>query len=228
MTTSIRELVYKISGYKICNEELFRTACTHRSIANEMRNGIQSYERQEFLGDRILGFIIAEWLYEKFRYESETNLAKRHSILVAEDTLVSCAKSISLDEHLIYFNVSSNSMVPKSKRIIADMMEALIGALYLDGGMQIAKIAIKYLWKDLIENQITAPTSPKTELQELMHKNNLGNPKFIVASKGPVHNATYTATLDCGGIVTTGVGKTIKDAETQAAERILVELKKKK
>jgi len=162
------ETLYRQLGHAFSDASLLSRALVHPSLmeAKARRSGQSSaYERLEFLGDRVLGLIVAHWLYEMYPDASEGELAKRHAALVNRDTLKKVALEIDLAQHVRYAKGDETSAPRKNLAVLSDAMEAVIGALYLDAGLPAAQAFIKDKWQHEIVSAQT-PADPKTELQE--------------------------------------------------------------
>jgi len=223
VTTSLDELIGKI-GYTFREESLLVTALTHRS------KGSVNNERMEFLGDAILGFIIAELLFTRFSKASEGQLSRFRSVLVNKDTLAGLARKFSLGDYLILGSGELKSGGFRRASILADAMEAIIGAIYLDGGIEPARKLIK----ENLEEQISRLTldgtdnkDPKTSLQEFLQSRHLRLPKYeILATTGDDHSQIFkvSCTIDEFKEPVTGTGTSRRRAEQAAAQLMLEKL----
>lgn len=181
------------------------------------------YERLEFVGDRVLGLIISEWLYELHANAAEGELAKRHTGLVNRTTLASIATEIKLAEHL---KVAKSEWQPNAT-ILADALEALIGALYLDGGIEVATRFVRTHWAKQINGQSEiVQEDPKSALQEWLQKRSAPLPVYqVVDSSGPAHDPHFVVEVIAGKFGTaTGEGKSKREAEKAAATHLLQQL----
>ncbi len=178
-----------------------------------------SYERLEFLGDRVLGLTIAELLYKQHPKESEGDLAKRFTALVREETLAILAHNLSLHENL----KTNEPELRYNQSILADVLEALMGALYLDGGIKAAQNFIIPLYTDLINQKIQPPVDSKTMLQEWSLKHKLGLPVYNTIDRtGPDHAPHFKIEVKLPGYKgVTGEGSSKRHAEQAAAEQFL-------
>ena len=141
-------------GYKFKDPELLRQAVTHASLE---RSSWNVYERLEFLGDRVLGLVIAHKLLERFPQEREGDIARRYVQLVRREALANIAKEITFGDYLLVSNGEEASGARESNTILSDALEAAIGALYLDGGVEAASEFIHKYWGPLIEREIKPP-----------------------------------------------------------------------
>jgi ribonuclease-3 len=187
-TADIAELIARL-GHTFAKPELLENALTHPSLAGFRQNkkGGMAYERLEFLGDRVLGLVIAEWLYEKFPESNEGDLAKRHAAVVNRDALRAVAIEIALGQHIRLARGEEVSAARKNLATLPDAMESVIGALYLDGGLDAARKFIHRYWqKDIALPE--APADPKTMLQEWAQGKGLPLPQYrVVENTGPAH-----------------------------------------
>lgn len=211
-----------ILNYHFKNKGLLKKAITHTSVL--LRFKISPFERLEFLGDRVLGLIIAEWLYEKFPKEKEGDLAKRQAVLVCKDTLIEIAENIKMIDMI---NVKHQDLLPQSG-VLADAIEALIGALYLDGGLEAVKPFVHKYWKKLITSSSEPPKDPKTTLQELTQQRSGGKlmPIYeLLSVTGPQHSPEFTVRVKVENIgQAEGKGPNKRQAERKAAQILLEKL----
>ena len=201
--------------------ELLSEALTHRSVG-----GAASNERLEFLGDRVLGLVVAERLMAARRDEDEGALARRFAALVSAPALAGVAERIGLGDRLeMSASEAANGGREKAGNL-ANACEALIGALYLDGGLPAAAAFIDRHWNGLIAAQAEPPIDPKTALQEWTQARGMGLPAYRVAAvEGPDHKPTFSvavALADGRGAQAQGAGK--RAAEQAAAARLLARL----
>lgn len=199
--------------------ELLDLALTHRSWAYE-HGGVATNERLEFLGDAILGQAVTVMLYTSYPELSEGDLAKRRASLVSAVALAEVARAIGLGEHLKLGKGEELTGGREKSSILADTVEALIGATYLDLGGEVATALVLRLIEPLRADpdRFGAAMDPKTSLQELAATLNLGLPVYQVADDGPDHSKVFTATVVLAGeAVATGSGTSKKQAEMAAA-----------
>lgn len=207
--------------------DLVVAALTHPSLGNSIQNsdlkvGI-GYQRLEFLGDRVLGLVIATYLFQNFTAESEGDLALRLANLVSADSLVAVANRLRLVEHIKLsrgFDTDKQKIAPS---ILADSCEALIGAIYIDGGLSKAKDFILREWANLMDQQIEPPRDPVTTLQIWTQARGLGLPVYdVVDQSGPAHSPVFDVVASIAGITSAhGKGKSKKIAIRKAAEEML-------
>ncbi|MGJ3647562.1 ribonuclease III [Sphingomonas sp. GlSt437] len=199
---------------------LYERALTHGSHRAE------HYERLEFLGDRVLGLAIAEWLYAEFPDEPEGALSKRLNALVTGAVCASIARRISVPLHLKLGKQARDDGASDSDNVLGDAMEALIGALYLDHGIDAARGAVRRLWRDLIAASPRAPQHPKSALQEWAARHNRRPPEYSVTDRsGPEHAPRFTVRVAIGKLAeASATGASKQEAETAAAAALLAKV----
>lgn len=214
-------------GHGFSDRTLLREALTHPSLnMAERGNARWGYERFEFLGDRVLGLVIAEWLIERFPAEDEGSLAKRHTALVRREALSRVAEKIGLGGYLFMSSGEEESGGRANAAILADSCEAVIAALYLDGGMTAVRRFIRKGWADAIERDDSPPQDPKTQLQEWAQARGLPLPRYTTLSRtGPDHEPIFQVAVDVEGqerAVATGASKraAAKAAATDLLRRL--------
>lgn len=215
--SSIEELQKRL-GVNIDSETL-RLALTHRSYSFENGN-VPTNERLEFLGDSILGFCIAEYLYETQPDLPEGDLAKRRSAVVSMRALASLARELDLGQHIYLGRGEKQSNGANKPSILADTMEAIFGAVYLQHGMAAARTLILGLIAPLLEDEdlLGAATDWKTVIQEQAAAEKMGDVYYAVEGTGPDHARTYAAVLHIGDrVLAQGSGPSKKEAEQEAA-----------
>lgn len=205
-------------GYRFQNKALLKAALTHSSAGEE-----KNYERLEFLGDRVLGLITAELLYKKFPDEPEGHLAKRLACLVQGATLAEIAATIDLGSYIHLSDAERSAGGADNNHILADSMEALIGAIYRDSGLEPCRTLIEKLWKGEIHTMKTPPQHPKTELQELLQSHALPLPLYTISDQtGPDHAPVFEVTLSVKGFDDVKAqGRSRQMAEKEAAKTFL-------
>lgn len=210
-------------GRKFRSKALLREALTHSSVG-ERRGGAISYERMEFLGDRVLGLVIAEYLYGQFPRAGENDLAPRLNALVNRDACVRAARRIDMGAALILSASEERSGGRQKDTILADACEALIAAIYLDGGMKAAEKFILNVWAEEFDAVQTTPRDPKTALQEWAAQRRRPNPSYeVVERTGPDHAPRFVVEARVDGCEAgRGTGGSKRDAEREAARAVLV------
>ncbi|MBQ8075443.1 MAG: ribonuclease III [Oscillospiraceae bacterium] len=215
-------------GYTFRDRTLLETAVTHSSYANEKHGEILCYERLEFLGDSILGFVTAEFLYRHEPPIPEGRMTRLRSELVCEQSLYTVALSLNLSSYMRLGRGEENSGGRQRKSVLADMVEAIIAALYLDAGMERAKAFImEHLLSHAEIGEAHHTLDAKTELQELVQQDGEVSIRYEeVSESGPDHNKTFTFRVVINGIPAgEGSGRSKKEAEQAAAAKALEELK---
>lgn len=202
--------------------ELLVQALTHRSAADPRRAMLDSNERLEFVGDRVLALIMAEWLAERFPKEREGDLGKRLATLVAQDSLARVAEHMGLGAALRIPQGETRAGVRGRASVLADATEALLGALYLDGGLEPARQLVRQEWAALVEADPRPPVSAKTRLQEWTLGRGLGLPQYdLVSSSGPSHNPVFMVRVAAAGQEAEALGENKRAAEQAAAAALL-------
>ncbi len=217
-------------GYTFQNKNLLRQALTHSSFANEQKiNKWDDYERLEFLGDAVLELVSSDYLYRADPYMPEGKLTKLRSSMVCEPALAYCARDIELGNYIFLGRGEEATGGRRRESITSDVLEAVIGAIYLDGGLQHAREFInRFILSDLEDKQLFYDS--KTILQELIQKNGEGKLSYaLVEESGPEHDKLFRveAMLD-GKKIGAGSGRTKKHAEQQAAYQALLEKRERK
>jgi ribonuclease-3 len=211
-------------GHSFATPKLLQDALTHPSLAGfrQRKKGTMPYERLEFLGDRVLGLLIAEWLYEKYPAANEGELAKRHAALVNRDALRAVALELGLGQYLRLARGEEAGASRKNLATLPDATEAVLGALYLDGGLPAARTFIRRYWqKDIAIEQ--APADPKTALQEWAQGQGLPLPQYkVVEHSGPAHAPKFVVEVSVKGHVpVTASGDSKREAQKAAAVLLL-------
>ncbi len=205
-------------GYRFADRSLLELALTHRSWCSE-HAGSSSNQRLEFLGDAVLGLVVARRLYVRYGNLAEGALAKIRSALVNAATLAEVGCSLGLGEALLLGRGEDASGGRAKPSLVADAVEAVIGAVYLDGGIAAAEGVVERLLGARLDAEARSPgrTDFKTRLQELLAARGLGVPEYAVTASGPAHHARFAAEVRAGGVEATGEGPSKKHAEQQAA-----------
>lgn len=219
-------------GYQFKNIGLLREALQHSSYVNEQRDpDLQDNERLEFLGDAVLDLVITHILMEQFPKTREGDLSRMRATIVNESQLSLVAQRLNLGQHLLLGRGEEQSNGQEKKSILADALEAVIAAVYLDGGLQAGFEVIERQFSEMISHvrDRLAEEDFKSRLQELVQVQFKRIPDYkIVAESGPDHDKTFEVRLSIGNSLTThGTGKSKKAAEQAAAEVALEKLKDK-
>jgi ribonuclease-3 len=205
--------------------ELLLHALTHRSAADPRKQMLDSNERLEFVGDRVLALMMAEWLAERFPAEREGDLGKRLAVLVAQDALAKVAAALGIAPALRVPATEERSGVRGRASVLADAVEAILGAIYLDGGLDPARDLVRREWAPLLEASARPPVSPKTRLQEWTLGRGLGLPEYMpVSTTGPSHNPVFVVRVLAAGQAAEGTGENKRAAEQAAAAQLLAGL----
>jgi ribonuclease-3 len=215
-------------GYTFQDPQLLENALTHSSRANESRGKLQSNERLEFLGDSILGMVVAEHLYRNHPSLPEGELTRIRAALVCEESLVVVAEDLGLGEYLRLGKGEEAGGGRQRPSIRADAVEAVLAAVYLDGGIGSArKIIQKYILSREIAG-ITKPRDYKTSLQELVQRESGQVLQYrLTGEEGPDHNKRFYMSVELNGsVVGSGSGKSKKEAEQMAAKAAIAKLRR--
>lgn len=220
------DTIEKRIGYSFKNKNLIDLAFTHKSI-----NNIQNYERIEFLGDAVIGAIVSEYLYLNFRDLEEGELSKYRAALVRLENLYEIAENLKISEFIL--KERDNSLIDgKNKRIISNVYEAVIGAVFLDSSYEKAKeILLSHMleFNPVLDKEIFKNTDFKTSLQELVQKKTGNTPEyFTIKKEGPDHNVIFTVCVKINGeVLAYGTGHPKKIAEQNAAKKAIKKFSEK-
>jgi ribonuclease-3 len=212
------DFVRKTLGHEPREPHLFDLALTHASVGGE------SYERLEFLGDRVLGMIIARALYDRYPKEPEGKLSRRYNALVARETCAEIGRELGIPLLVRLGKQAREDHAGHSENVVGDVVESLIGALLMDGGIAAAEKFVLKAWRKYLDEQVRAPEHPKSALQELAAARGLKAPDYEVVSRTGAHHAPVRVSVTRLGEAT-GEGSSKQDAETAAAEALLAQLK---
>ena len=224
---SLRAVCDRI-GYQFEDLELLDRALSHSSLGNE---GVANYERLEFLGDAILGFLVAEILYRSTPEILEGELTSRRALMVSRQPLCTVAEDLRLADDLsVGRGLTDESL--RSPRILADLTEAVLGAIYVDGGIQPARLFVKEFVVDRFggdQARVRPTTDPKTRLNQWAQSHDLDTPAYrIAATTGPDHDPTFIVSVTVDGITTTSVEvKNKQTGEQDAAAKAQALLEKR-
>lgn len=214
----------KVTKHTFKNKTLLKTALTHSSYANEKKSGLYN-ERLEFLGDSVLSLVVSNLLYSSTLKLKEGEMSKIRANLVCEKSLAECAEKMNIGKYLYLGTGEERTGGRERASILADATEALIAALYLDGGFEKASEFVSVILKDNIKLALEGEfiSDYKTELQEKIQSDSSAAPEYkIIAESGPDHNKTFEAAVYANSqILGRGTGKTKKDAEQAAAKSAL-------
>lgn len=208
-------------GYRFKDKALLEQALTHKSFVTGRKHA--SNQRLEFLGDRILGLAVADMLFQSFPGNLEGELSQRHTALVRNETCVEVALLLDLGAHLHLGAGERNAGGERNHSILGDACEAVMGAIFLDGGYEPAKLMIERYWRPLMTASAQAPRDAKAVLQEWALGRGLPVPNYReVERTGPDHKPLFRVSLELPGIMPAeGVGPSKRDAERAAASTML-------
>lgn len=208
--------------HRFNNISLLEEALTHPSTGNP-KLGEVNYERLEFLGDSVLGLVVTEMLMKSFHDEPEGDLAKRRAALVCREALTQIARQVSLGNHILMTDGEEASGGRENPTNLENVMEAVIGAIYSDGGLPAAKTFIEHYWKPLSQTMKTPPKDPKTALQEWAQGNGKPIPDYeVIKTEGPSHSPLFTIEVNVAGLPTYQASASSKRvAEREAAQRLM-------
>ena len=213
-------------GYAFTDKALIEQALTHASVRTGRRPQPPDNERLEFLGDRVLGLVAAELLIELYPEESEGDLARRFNRLVRGDTCAAVARKLGIGPELVLSTSENDSGGREKSTILADAIEAILGAVFLEAGFAKARDVVRRLWTPLLDRQPDASVvDPKSTLQEWAQGNGLALPEYVVISRvGPDHQPHFTAEVRITGRQPSrGEGASKRSAEQAAARAMLVQ-----
>lgn len=223
MSAELAEFVSRALEYDPKDLSLFEVAVTHSSAQGS------NYERLEFLGDRVIGLLVAHWLYERFPSEPEGKLSRRFNSLVARETCADIGRELGLPALIRLGKQARGDGANWSDNVVGDVVEALAGALFVDGGLEPAERFVRRSWAPLIEEQRKAPKHPKSALQELAAAKGLSNPEYEVTRRSGAHHSPHFSVRvsipDLGSAEGEGASK--QEAETAAAAALLESLTQK-
>jgi ribonuclease-3 len=231
---ALAEQLADVFGHRFGQPELLREALTHPSASPPAARAARArparqrgYERLEFLGDRVLGLVVADLLYAAYPQEDEGALAKRLAVLARKDTLARVATVAGLGEHLVLSKAESQSGGRRNPTLLADACEAVIGALYLDGGLAAAAGFIRRYWQPAMTAELQPPQDAKTALQEWAQGAGLPLPLYrTVRTEGPPHEPLFAVEVAVQGQpAVTASGRTKRTAEQAAAAALLDRLR---
>lgn len=214
----------KVIDYTFSDKTLMETALSHSSYANESKTALQSNERLEFLGDSVLSIVVSQYLFNHFSHLPEGELTKIRASLVCEKSLFEFAQKINLGEYLFLGKGEAASGGRTRPSILADAFEAVIAAIYLDGGIENAqKFILKFIPTDFDVSKKSAFSDYKTILQEIIQKNPEERVEYILTgSQGPDHNKVFIVEVKLNSnTIGKGMGKSKKQAEQNAAKEAL-------
>ena len=211
------DFLARLAGRPLRDQALWLEALTHGSTGHE-----RNYERLEFLGDRVLGLVVAEWLHARGT-GNEGKLSQRLNALVSRQMCAAVARSIGLGEHIQLGKQARDDGGQNSDNILGDVMEALIGAAFIELGFEGARTIVRRLWADAVEGRAGQSKHPKSALQEWAAGNRRKPPEYrLVERAGPDHAARFTVAVAIKGVgEAEATGSSKQEAETLAAEEFM-------
>jgi len=219
------EMLQQEIGHRFSDPDLLRRALTHASAKDAAGRdaGLSTYQRLEFLGDRVLGLVVADMLVGRYDNATEGELSRRLARLVSGETCAEIGRALGLGRYMIVEGSVLKSGGKAADSLHADICESIIGAIYCDGGLEAARTFIESNWSDRI-NSMTGPLrDAKTELQEWAHKRDLSTPRYHEISRsGPDHAPVFEVEVIIDRFEgATAKGRSKREAEHKAAEAVL-------
>jgi ribonuclease-3 len=217
LSDTTRAFLARVTGHEPSDPALWLEALTHGSMGHA-----RDYERLEFLGDRVLGLAIAEWLHEQGR-DDEGKLSQRLNALVSRSTCARVARGLGLGPHIRLGKQARDDGGEESENILGDVMEALIGASFVEQGFAPARAMVRRLWADVFASQAGERKHPKSALQEWAAGNRRKAPEYrLIDRAGPDHAARFTVAVAVNGVgEAEATGSSKQEAETLAAAAFL-------
>lgn len=210
--------IKKLLGFKPKNVSLYKNAFVHKSVAKELET--DSYERLEFVGDSVIGLIVASYLYEKYPQENEGYLTRIRTKIVSSKGLSKLAKILNLDQYVKMNSKAMSQEWNKNPRILEDTFEALIGAFYLDKGLDpCRKFLIRLIEKNMESSDLETDTNYKDILMKFVQSKSMKSPEYTIThTNGPDHAKKYTVQININNRkISEGTDKSKKQAEQNAA-----------
>ena len=219
-SNELADWLEKTLGHFPKDMALFTRALTHSS------RGEDHYERLEYLGDRVLGLATATWLYELFPDEPEGKLSRRLNALVSGETCAEIARELGLADHIRLGKQARDDGAADSDNVLGDIVESLIGALYLEAGLDAATAFIRRAWSDRVNTHDKAPKHPKSALQEWAAANDKRPPTYELTDRsGPHHAPKFVVEVEIRNVGSASAeGLSKQEAETEAARALLEKL----
>lgn len=214
-------------GHTFADPDLLERALTHSSAVSPGKRIERSYQRLEFLGDRVLGLVVADMLYKRYAASNEGELSRSLNTLVRKETCADIARQLNLGPDMILGDSEARSGGADKDAILGDVTEAIIGAIYLDGGLEPARVFIERHFEDYLSDGQSNRADAKTTLQEWAQARGLEPPAYVLVERtGPDHAPQFTIGVNLAGfdrLEATGPSK--KVAEHRVAEQFLVRQK---
>ncbi len=216
LLSDLADWLARALGHAPLDLALYERALTHSSQSTT------DYERLEFLGDRVLGLTVAEWLFELFPQEPEGHLSKRLNTLVTGAVCAEVARGIGVPVRVRLGKQARDDGAAASDNVLGDVMEALIGAVYLEARLDGARALVRRLWRDRIDSDAAAPQHPKSALQEWAAATRRRAPAYEILDRaGPGHAPRFTVRATVGKLDAIAEGGSKQEAETAAAAALL-------
>ncbi len=221
MTAPLSAELADVLGYRFKDKNLLLEALTHASAVSSDR---ATYQRLEFLGDRVLGLVIADILFETYTDADEGELSRRLAALVRRETCADVARAIGIGAHIWLGEGEAQTGGRRKDAILGDVCEAIIGAIYLDGGLASSRDFIERAWADRMHEESPRLKDAKTSLQEWAHIQGRGQPVYRLLSRtGPDHAPQFTISVSVSDLdPAEAMGSSKRTAEQAAAEAVLV------
>ena len=222
LSAELRDACQAVLGYKFKTPELLDRAMTHRSAA-QGHSAEWSNERLEFLGDRVLGLIVVEALLERFPNQREGEIAPRLNALVSREQCGVIGSALGLGEYLLIDKAERLNGGSSKPSLLANALEAVLGAIYLDGGLPPSRKFILKHWKSAMQGVIASPRDPKSALQEWAQGEGFATPRYTHSERsGPDHAPVFTASVQVSNLdPVTGMGASKQEAERAAARTMV-------
>lgn len=217
------EAVETALDHRFEDRSLLERALTHASFSGGQSDMMATYQRLEFLGDRVLALVVATALTARFPSADEGELARRLNHLVRAETCALVARRLGFEKHVRTDDLDVTQQTRAARAVLADVCEALIAALYLDAGLEKARAFILANWQDLMEEEGAARRDPKTALQEWAHARSKSTPVYReIGREGPDHAPVFDIRVEVDGVEpVTARGKSKRDAQQSAAREML-------
>ncbi|HLO76661.1 MAG TPA: ribonuclease III [Magnetospirillum sp.] len=224
MAARLHELAQRL-GHRFVDPNLLVQALTHPSVVQSRApRRATPYERLEFLGDRVLGLVVADMLFHRFPTEPEGALARRHAALVRREALARVAQTLDLPTHLVLSRGEEEAGGRANPGLLADACEAVIGALFADAGFDKAQAFVRTMWTPLMDEAAAPPKDAKTALQEWAQGRGKKLPVYTtVGMEGPPHDPTFMVSVEVEGVETVTAQGASKRAAEQAAATAMLE-----
>ncbi len=221
------ESLYKKLGYKFKNEDLLIKALSHSSICYSRKNKCSNYQRLELLGDSVLSLLVVDMLLRMYKDLSEGEITKRKANLVCSERLAEIAKTIGIGEYIIMSKGEESINGRNNQHTLEDIVESITGAIYLDGGLEEARIFVNRYWLELAKKQVDLEKDPKTRLQEWMQKVKQEKPEYeVIDVQGTQNEPIFLMKIITDDLPEfKGIGKTKKETQRKLAKEMIEYIK---